>query len=223
MPGAIAYLVGYRSFYGLDINVDHHVLIPRPETEQLVDRVLDRIQYLVSCGRKPTVADIGTGSGAVAVAVALNAPGVPVYAVDISDAALAVANQNVWRYGLSEQVQCIPGNLLEALPGPVDIIVANLPYVATADLATLSRQVRDYEPHVALDGGPDGLQVIRSLFDELVRGAASKLRHDGRIYLEIGHDQGRAVQQLAELALPGCAMEILTDLAGLDRIVVISQ
>jgi release factor glutamine methyltransferase len=219
----VAYLVGHRSFYGTDITVDRHVLIPRPETELLVDHVLDRVRHLLARGFAPQVADIGTGSGAIATAVALYAPGVLVYAVDVSDDALAVAAQNVWRYGLGEQVQLLPGDLLEPLPGPVDVIVANLPYVATSQLALLPKQVRDYEPLLALDGGPDGLRVIRAFFDALIAaGVEAKLRPEGRIYLEIGADQGPAARMLAELAVPGAEVHVLPDLAGLDRVVVVA-
>jgi release factor glutamine methyltransferase len=217
----IAYLVGYKSFYGLDITVDRNVLIPRPETELLVERALDYIRHLVAQGCQPRVADIGTGSGAIATAIAVNTPGVIVYAVDVSDAALAVAAQNVWRYGLGEQVQLLPGSLTDPLPGPVDVIVANLPYVATPDLSTLPRQVREFEPILALDGGPDGLRVFRAFFDALVgEGIESRLKPRGRIYLEIGADQGEGVRALAQLALPGAEVVVLPDYAGLDRIVV---
>ncbi len=217
----VAYLVGHKAFYGLDLTVDRHVLIPRPETELLVDRALDRVSYLLAQGLAPRVADIGTGSGAIATAIALNAPGVLVYAVDISDDALAVAAQNAWRYGLGEQIQLLPGGLLDPLPCPVDVIVANLPYVATPQLALLPKQVRDYEPLLALDGGADGLWVIRAFFDDLVAGGVeARLRPEGRIYLEIGADQGEAVRMLAGLAMPGATVDVLPDLAGLDRVVV---
>jgi release factor glutamine methyltransferase len=197
------------------------VLIPRPETELLVERVLDHLRYLILQGRAPLIADIGTGSGAIATALAVNAPGVQVYAVDVSDDALAVAAQNIWRYGLGDQVQLLPGSLTEPLPAPVDVIIANLPYIATAQLFDLPPQIRDYEPMVALDGGPDGLQVFRAFFDGLVRaGIETKLRPGGRIYLEIGADQGAAVKTLAELALPSAEVYVLPDYAGLDRIVV---
>jgi release factor glutamine methyltransferase len=217
----VAYLVGYKAFYGLDITVDRHVLIPRPETELLVERALDYLKHLIAQGHRPRVADIGTGSGAIAVAIGVNAPEAAVYAVDISDDALGVAAQNVWRYGVGEQVQLLPGNLTEPLPGPVDLIVANLPYIATHELPNLPQQVRDYEPQQALDGGPDGLCVFRAFFDGLVgAGVASRLRPGGRIYLEIGASQGEAVRSLAQLALPGAEVAVLQDFAGLDRIVV---
>jgi release factor glutamine methyltransferase len=217
----VAYLVGFKPFYGLDITVDRRVLIPRPETELLVDRILDYLQSLLGQGKRPSVADVGTGSGAIAVALAVNVPESVVYAVDLSDEALAVAAQNVWRYGLGEQVQLLPGNLTDPLPGPVDVIIANLPYVATPDLPNLPRQVREFEPILALDGGPDGLRVFRAFFDGLISaGIESRLKPEGRIYLEIGADQGEAVRSLALLALPGAEVIVLPDYAGLDRVVV---
>lgn len=219
----VAYLVGHKAFYGLDIIVNRSVLIPRPETELLVERVLNHIGPLQEEGEQPVVADIGTGSGAIAVAVALNAPGVKVYAVDVSAEALAVARQNIARYGLEGRVQLLAGHLTGPLPQAVDVIVANLPYIPTPQIPLLPATVRDYEPMVALDGGPDGLQVLRAFFDALVRaGSAAKLRPGGRIYLEIGADQGAVVQLLAGLAFPGAEVSVLPDYAGRERIVVVA-
>ncbi len=219
----VAYLIGTKAFYSLEIAVNRHVLIPRPETELLVERALDYISHLLAQGRVPLVADIGAGSGAIAIAIAINAPGVRVIATDISAEALAVAAQNVARYGLGDQIELLTGHLTESLTVPVDVMIANLPYIATGQIPHLPRSVRDYEPHVALDGGPDGLQVFRAFFDSLAReGMPTKLRPGGRIYLEIGADQGAAVKTLAELALPGAEVTILPDYAGLDRIVVVA-
>jgi release factor glutamine methyltransferase len=157
------------------------------------------------------------------VALAVNVPNLVVYATDISEEALKVAAQNVWRYGVGDQVQLIPGHLLNAVPEPVDIIVANLPYVASADLANLSPQVRDYEPFLALDGGVDGLEVFRSFFAALggPRGSLV-LRLGGRIFLEIGWNQGDAVRSMAKEAFPGANVAVLVDYAGLDRIVLVT-
>ena len=206
----VAYLVGFKPFYGLDITVDRRVLIPRPETELLVERVLAHVGRLIRSGQRPRAADVGTGSGAIAVALAVNAPELAVYATDVSDAALEVAAQNVWRYGVGEQVQLLPGALLDPLTEPVDLIVANLPYVATAHLAGLPPQVRDYEPVLALDGGPDGLRVIATLLDALghPQGRA-KLRPGGRVYLEIGADHGEPAKALVYVTLPGAQVEVL--------------
>jgi release factor glutamine methyltransferase len=218
----VAYLVGHRAFYGLDITVDPRVLIPRPETELLVERAQNWIQYLIREGQTPRVVDVGTGSGAIVVALAVNAPGAVYYAVDISPGALAVAGQNVWRYGLGEQVQLLPGNLLAALPEPADVLVANLPYVASCDLPALPPQVRDYEPKLALDGGPDGLRPMAALLSALQTPAGRARLHTGaRLFLEIGADQGEAAHALAHAALPGARVEVQADYAGLDRLLVV--
>jgi release factor glutamine methyltransferase len=169
------------------------------------------------------IADIGTGSGALAVALAVNLPQVSIYATDSSADALAVASQNVWRYGVGEQVQLLPGHLCDPLPEPVDIVVANLPYVSTPDLAHLPPQVRDFEPWLALDGGPAGLQVIAQLLADLSGPARSKkLRPGARIFLEIGAAQGNAVHALAQAAFPDAVVGVWQDYADLDRLVVIA-
>lgn len=219
----VAYLVGYKSFFGLDITVDRRVLIPRPETEQVVERALYYAQELQRLGHTPKIADIGTGSGAIAVALAVNLPEAVIYATDISEDALAVAEQNVWRYGVGEQVQLLTGPLIAPLPEPVHIIVANLPYVATADLDTLPPQVRCYEPRVALDGGPDGLQVIKALFDALAEPAGqAKLLPGARLFLEIGATQGDAACALARAVFPDAAIAVWQDYSDLDRILVVA-
>ncbi len=219
----VAYLVGFKPFYGLDITVDHRVLIPRPETELLVDRILDYLQSLLGQGKRPSVADVGTGSGAIAVALAVNVPESVVYAVDLSDEALAVAAQNVWRYGLGEQVQLLPGHLLEPLPAPVDVIVANLPYIATGDLSGLPPQVREYEPRLALDGGADGLEVITHLLVSLASPQGRrKLRPGGRVYLEIGAGQGDAARALVQDFLPEAEVRVVKDYADLDRMLIVA-
>jgi release factor glutamine methyltransferase len=219
----VAYLVGYKPFYGLDITVDNRVLIPRPETEMLVERALAQAQRLERDGQRPVIADIGTGSGAVAVALAVNLPDALIYATDLSPACMEVAGKNVWRYGVGDQVRLLPGNLLDCLLEPVDILVANLPYVASGDIPGLPRQVRDYEPVLALDGGPDGCDILR----ELVRSVATpegkaKLRPGGVIYLEIGADQGALMRSIVNQALPECGCSVLVDYTGLDRVVVIT-
>ena len=219
----VAYLVGYRPFFGLDITVDRRVLIPRPETEMLVERVLALVKPMLEEGQVPRIADLGTGSGAIAVALAVNAPGAVVYATDVSEGALEVAAQNIWRYGVGEQVQLIPGSLLEPVPEPVDFVVANLPYVSTAELATLPPQVRDFEPVLALDGGVDGLRVIGAFVTSLATAPGrAKLRQGARVFLEIGADEGEGARDLAKAALPEAQVEVWVDYAGLDRLLVIT-
>jgi release factor glutamine methyltransferase len=212
----VAYLIGHREFYGLDLTVDARVLIPRPETELLVDAVLD---YMEARGCPPLrMADIGTGSGAIALAVATSCPSVQVYAVDISPDALAVARANVDRLDEKHQISLLQGDLLEGLPEAVDIIAANLPYIASPVYTTLAADVRDYEPRLALESGPEGLDAIRRLLEQ----APSHVRAGGVLFLEIAHDQGAAVLRLVETILPQATyVGIRHDYHGYDRLVVV--
>lgn len=212
----VAYLVGQRAFYGLSFHVDPRVLIPRPETELLVEAVIDFVRAHPGA---TTLADIGTGSGAIAVSLGVNLPGVAIFAVDASADALAVAQANAAALlpAGARPITFLHGDLLAPLPGPVDIIAANLPYISAADHAALQPNVRDHEPAAALLSGADGLDHIR----RLLAAAPARLRPHGAIFLEIGHDQGAAVQALAQTLLPGCRVQISQDLAGLDRLVTI--
>jgi len=156
------------------------------------------------------------------VALAVNAPEALIYAVDLSDDALAVAEQNVWRYGLSAQVQLLPGNLLDPLPAPVDLVVANLPYVPAGEIPTLAPQVREFEPMLALDGGRDGMQLFRALFEAVQSPEGqAKLLPGAQIMLEIGANQGEAVSALAQQMLPLAQVEVRLDHASLDRLLII--
>lgn len=233
----VAYLIGHKEFYGLDFIVDRSVLVPRPETELVVDLALalarrqateDRRSQIEDqqpsildprsstlFTRSPVVADIGTGSGCIAVAVAAHLPGALVYATDLAPDALQIARQNVERHGLAKQVQLLQGDLLDALPEPVDLLLSNPPYTILADI---DAGVRQYEPHLALDGGPDGLAVYR----RLLVAAPTRLRSGGAIVLEIGAEQGAAVGDLAGEHFPAAQIEVYQDLAGLDRVVVVA-
>jgi release factor glutamine methyltransferase len=212
----VAYLVGTKAFYGLDLAVDPRVLIPRPETEQLVDLALDLVGKIRAQGRQPVrLADIGTGSGAIALAVAANAPSVEVWATDISPAALALAQDNARRLGLASKISFLHGNLLAPVSRPVHLIVANLPYIAEADWPGLQPDITDFEPALALSGGADGLATIRDLLNQ----APAYLEPGGAVLLEIGSLQGKVVAQLAVQAFPYGFVEVLTDYAYQDRIV----
>ena len=195
----VAYLVGRKEFYGLELQVDRRVLIPRPETEMLVDTVLG-----VAAAHSPaamTIADVGTGSGAIALAVATNAPNTRVYALDLSEAALAVACSNFTRLDVRRQIVPLHSDFLAALPECVDLIVANLPYVNSTDYHTLDPDVRVYEPQLALESGPQGLDAISGLLPQ----APHYLRPGGMVILEIGYDQGPAVVELVNRLLPDTA------------------
>lgn len=218
----VAYLVGRKAFYGLELLVTPQVLIPRPETELLVDLALDAIRHRQAASPngalpKLTVADIGTGSGAVALAIAANSANTEVVATDISAAALEVAQQNAQRLGLQDRVRFVQGHLLQPLTHPVDLIVANLPYVAESEWPTLAPDIVNYEPSLALAGGPDGLSLIR----ELLAQAPRYVKPGGSVFLEIGSGQGAAVARLAARAFPDAYVEVLTDYAYHDRVVAV--
>ena len=212
----VAYLVGRREFYGLDLAVDHRVLIPRPETELLVDAVLDHIELRQD--HDVALVDVGTGSGAIALAVATNCATARVYAVDVSEDALAVAANNVARLDARGQVTLLAGDLLTPLPEQVDIIAANLPYITSSEYPGLMADVRDYEPRLALEAGPHGLNVIERLLQQIVDYAKDR----AAIFLEIGRDQGFAVTALVRRLLPHAReVTVRQDYHGWDRLVVI--
>jgi release factor glutamine methyltransferase len=198
----VAYILGRRGFRQLELEVDGSVLIPRPETELLVEVGLE-----LPPGAR--VLDLATGSGAVALALASERPDLRVGGSDLSPAALAVARANAARLGLP--VDFVPGDLLDGPPGPFDAVLANLPYVPTAELARLEPEVSRHEPRLALDGGPDGLDLIRRL---VAQATSVPL-----LALELGAGQADAVERL--LGDAGfAAVERRRDLAGLDRVLV---
>ncbi|MGQ9627002.1 MAG: peptide chain release factor N(5)-glutamine methyltransferase [Anaerolineae bacterium] len=209
----VAYLTGRKEFYKLDFYVDRRVLIPRPETELLVEQALEMAR------RAPieVIADVGTGSGAVAISLAVELEGARIYATDISPEALAVAALNCRRHGLAGRVRLLQGDLLAPLPEPADLIVANLPYIAREEFEELAEDIRSYEPRLALDGGEDGLALIRRLLAQ----AEAYLRPGGKILLEIGAWQGGAVSALARRHFPRAQITLRKDYAGLDRLVII--
>ena len=211
----VAYIIGHKEFYGLDLFVDNRVLIPRPETELLVEQGIEMAQ----ARSLHLIADVGTGSGAIAVSLAVHLPQALVYATDASPRALEVAACNCRRHGVEGRVRLLQGRLLETLPEPVDLIAANLPYVSQAELAQLPPEISRYEPREALSGGPDGLDHIRCLLAE----AGGHLKPGGVVLLEIGATQGPAVVALAEHHFPAARVEIAQDYAGLDRVVMVSK
>lgn len=202
----LPYLTGRVEFYGLEFAVSPDVLIPRPETETLVDLALAR--------QPRTVLDVGTGSGCVAVALAVHLPAVRVVATDLSAPALRVAAANARRHGVAERVRLIRCDLAGPLVGPFDLLVTNPPYVAEREWASLAESVRRHEPRLALDGGPDGLDVIR----RLLAAAPRLLRADGALLVEIGAGQGAAAEALARSLLPEARVAIYPDLAGRPRV-----
>ena len=214
-----AYIVGHREFYGTDFCVDSRVLIPRPETETLVAAAfgfaVGYSNHLSSPGRPLLIADVGTGCGAIAISLALNLPQSKVYATDISPSALEVARLNCEHHNVMEQIILVQGNLLEPVPEPVDLIVANLPYIRNSELANLSPEITNFEPRVALDGGESGLEQIR----QLLKQAERKIRPGGRLLFEIGQEQEKAVASLINHCLPKAKFEFIPDSSGIDRAV----
>jgi len=213
----VAYLVGHRDFYSLAVTVTSDVLIPRPETELLVDKA---IEHLRSPGRRGTCWDICTGSGAVAVAVAVNVPDATVLATDISEAAADVARQNALKHGVAERVQVDVTDLLAWPAGrgggeTFDVITANPPYVTEAEMAQLPPEVA-HEPAAALVGGADGLDVIRRILAD----APGVLAPGGLLAMEIGHNQAEAVWDLVTRIDRYEHAEFVRDAAGIERALV---
>lgn len=206
----IAYILGRRAFYDREFIVTPDVLIPRPETELLLEMAL----AFVRSRDGAAAVDVGTGSGALAVTLAANAPDVTVYAVDLSEKALAVAQENARQQQTT--IHFMQGDLLQPLIDAglhVDLVMANLPYIATEELQGL--EVARHEPNMALDGGADGLDLIRRLLAQV----PLVCKAGACILLEIGADQGAAVVRLAHDMLSPAAVSLHQDLAGLDRIV----
>lgn len=210
----IPYLVGHAPFFDMDLVVTPAVLIPRPETEELV-------LLAAAAGRRwaaPRVVDVGTGSGCIAIALAQQLLQARVTAVDLSPAALSIAQQNGSRYA-PHRITFVPGSLLEPVTGPFDLIVANLPYVTTAEWTELDDGVKLFEPRLALDGGSDGLRLVR----ELLRQAVDKLAEDGVVLLEVGWQQGTAVAAFAQTLFPATNVTLQPDFAGHERFVIIQK
>ena len=204
-----AYITGHREFYGLDFYVNPSVLIPRPESELLVEESLRLAQkHLVF-----TIVEIGTGCGAIAISLALNLPQAKIYATDISASALEVALFNCQKHRVVSRIRLLQGDMLDPLPEPVDLIVANLPYVKQSELCQM--RSANFEPLLALNGGSDGLEKIHQLCCQV----SGKLRPQGCLLLEIGQGQGGAVTTFLRSLFPSAKIEVTPDLGGIDRMV----
>ena len=213
----LAYILGQREFYGINVVLTPAVLIPRPESEGLVEHAL----FMAMMGMESTdltIADVGTGSGAIAINLAMHLPMGRIFAVDISDSVLDVAAYNIRAHGVGDRVSLAIGDLLDAVPEPLDLIVANLPYIPTDRISTLQPEVQK-EPVLALDGGADGLDLIRRLLAQ----AENKLKSHGIILLEMDPDQVPVVAELALQHFPKGSTDVEQDLAGMDRILVIHR
>ncbi|MCM3714264.1 peptide chain release factor N(5)-glutamine methyltransferase [Alkalihalobacillus oceani] len=212
----VQHLIGYEEFYGRKFIVNSDVLIPRPETEELVQAVLG-LKASRFADRPVTAADIGTGSGAIAVTLALEAPEIELYAVDLSEAALKIAERNA--AGLGADVSFLRGDLLEPLLErglKMDIVVSNPPYIPLADEQELAIHVKDHEPHLALFGGEDGLVLYRRMIGQL----PAVVKAEAIIAFEVGIGQAEAVRDMLQHAFPKAETEIRRDINGKERIVL---
>ena len=201
-----AYISGHREFYGLDFAVTSDVLIPRSETELLVEKTVS----LAKNHDSPVIADIGTGCGAIAISLALELPRAKIYAADISALSLEIAQANCLKHKVTDRVSLLQGNMLESLHESVDFIVSNPPYVKEKEISDDS-----FEPVLALNGGADGLDLIRRLCHQL----DGKLRPGGYLLLEIGQGQKKAVIDLLDSLFPLADIEVTSDLSGIDRVI----
>jgi release factor glutamine methyltransferase len=214
----IAYLTGRAHFFNMELEVNADVLIPRPDTETLVENVLQTVRHQSGL-ESPRVLDLCTGSGCVAAAIAQNLKSAMVVAIDVSPAAVAVARRNIEQLKLADRVLIEEGDLFEPISRlvdarPFDIIVANPPYIATGQMANLDASVREYEPAIALDGGLDGLVIHR----RILQGAAAHLMPNGLVFLEIAFDQGSAIKQVAGEYDQFEEARLLKDYGGRDRV-----
>ncbi len=213
----VAYLIGHKEFFGLEFSVTPDVLIPRPETERLVELALE---WMATTSSPPIIADVGTGSGAIAVTLAVYLPQAQVIATDTSATALVIAQRNAARHGVADRVRYVQGDLLAPLAGGWRysyFIAANPPYLSQAELAAAPPEVARWEPRAALDGGPDGLSVIR----RLLAMAADRLHAGGAVLVEIGAGQGAEVLKLARRHFPQAMVEIARDYAERDRLLAV--
>ncbi len=210
-----AYILGHCEFYGVDFCIDHHIFIPRPETELLVEKAVDLAYRIYHPGKQITIADVGTGCGAIAISIALALPQAKIYATDISASALQVAEINCHRHAVDSQVELLQGNLLEPLPQPVDMIVANLPYIRSCEFRDLSQEIVNFEPTIALAGGEDGLDKIQQMLEQM----ATKLNYGAYFLLEIGQGQGEMLTSLIKNYFAQASIELFSDLSGIERMV----
>ena len=215
----LAYILGKREFYGMTFEVGPGCLVPRPETETLVEAALDAIRAHPNARRLVRVADIGTGSGAIALSVARHAPNAQVFAVDLATEALQWAGRNMRRFGLQDRVVLLAGDLAEPLSEPVDVLLANLPYVPTEEFEALPAQIREREPRIAVEGGPEGVELIARLAGQL----DAHLAPVAAAIFEVGAGQISWVEELVMRALTeagraGLDVRRHRDLRGIRRV-----
>jgi len=203
------YITGRQEFYGLDLLITPDVLIPRPETEILVEAAIE----IIGKTGHPSFCEIGVGSGCISISILKNVPAANAVGTDISDAALAGARRNAEMHGVADRLTLQKSDVLDGIPGTFDLIVSNPPYVPAKDIASLQAEVRDFEPHLALDGGDSGLDIVERIVSE----APAHLNPAGWLLMEIGFDQSPRVGNLFDKAVWETA-QFLPDLQGFPRI-----
>lgn len=209
----VAMIVGHREFWGLEFDVTRDVLVPRPDTELVVEAAME-----LAPAAAVRIIDVGTGSGCIAISLAVELPSATVVAVDMSSAALAVAQRNAERHGVRDRITFVESDLLDRVRGTADLIVSNPPYIAGADAPVLPPEVIRYEPHLALFGGDDGLGAIRRLFGT----AGAHLAPHGHLVVEFGYAQEADVRGLA-VAAGWRVVAVRNDLAGIPRVIVLGK
>lgn len=206
------YITGRQEFYGLDFEVTPDVLIPRPETEILVEEAIKERKKLNELN-KLAFCEIGVGSGCIAVSILHNVPAATAVAIDISAKALAVAERNAERHGVAGRLSFQIGDIFDAVTDKFDVIVSNPPYIPDADLTDMQQEVRDFEPHNALFAGTDGLDIIRRIIDD----APEHLNRGGSLLMEIGFGQSKVLGDIVDLRI-WSRLEFIPDLQGIDRV-----
>ena len=218
----VQYIIGEVEFRGLLLKVNRDVLIPRPETELLVEEAINSIEGrdISGQGKDITALDLCAGSGCIAISIARELPCSRIYAVDISEGAIDIARENAERYGVGDRIIFLPGDMYEAieplgLDGEIDLIISNPPYVSLKEMAQLQPEIREYEPESALYGGEDGLDFYRSIIDE----APFYLSNGGLLIMEIGYGEAERVKDLIEQEDVFEHIEVKKDLAGIERLI----
>jgi release factor glutamine methyltransferase len=212
-----AYITGHREFYNLDFACSPAALIPRPETELLVETAIERIEGRDSPTNEVRAVDVGTGSGAIAIALAKHITGLRIVATDVSVDALALAQRNAATHGVSEQVEFLEGSLLQPVDGVLDLIIANLPYIPSRTYNALPTEIREHEPESALRAGRRGTAVIQ----ELLKQAEGRLARGGLLLAEHAWNQGRSLRRAAADHFPTAEIETRRDLAGHERMLAV--
>jgi len=216
----LQYILGHQEFWSIDLKVDPRVLIPRPETELLVEQCLLILSKTLSKKKNVIVLEIGTGSGAIAISLAKESKALFILATDISRDALLLAKKNAENAGVSSQIQFVNGDLFYPFRslrgrGPFDLILSNPPYINRSEIRALAKEVKDHEPIIALDGGEDGLEFYRSITQQ----AHFYLKDGGWLLLEVGKDQGSKVSEMIKKSRHFKAPELIKDLSGIERVI----